>query len=88
MYYGDCAALSFLRNIQELIQGEEELAEVAKEISSFSVLAEAPPTDGESVLAYSNANLKDLEDLIQVFFTSVTPPGLQSLFIFDLSCEL
>lgn len=70
MYYGDCAALSFLRNIQELIQGEEELADVAKEISSFSVLAEAPPTDGESVLAYSNANLKDLEDLIQVFFTS------------------
>ncbi|KAH0499570.1 hypothetical protein TgHK011_006753 [Trichoderma gracile] len=86
VYYGDCAALSFLRNIQELIQGEEELADVAKEISSFSVLAEAPPTDGESVLAYSNANLKDLEDLIQVFFTStcgmldiVNRPTVESL---------
>ncbi|KAL6859272.1 fungal-specific transcription factor domain-containing protein [Trichoderma novae-zelandiae] len=71
MYYGDCAALSFLRNIQELIQGEQELADVAKDLSSISALAEDPSTtDGESVLAYSNANLEDLEDLVQVFFTS------------------
>lgn len=71
MYYGDCAALSFLQNIQELIQGEQELADAAKELSSLSVVEEVPSTDGESVLAYSNANLGDLEALVQAFFTSV-----------------
>ncbi|KAK4065284.1 transcriptional regulator family: Fungal Specific TF [Trichoderma harzianum] len=70
MYYGDCAALSFLQNIQELIQGEQELADAAKELSSLSVVEEVPSTDGESVLAYSNANLGDLEALVQAFFTS------------------
>ncbi|KAL7946791.1 hypothetical protein V8C42DRAFT_352305 [Trichoderma barbatum] len=70
MYYGDCAALSFLQNIQELIQGEQELADAAKDLSSLSVLEEVPSTDGESVLAYSNANLGDLEALVQAFFTS------------------
>ncbi|KAL6815063.1 hypothetical protein J3E69DRAFT_358908 [Trichoderma sp. SZMC 28015] len=70
MYYGDCAALSFLQNIQELIQGEQELADAAKELSSLSVVEEVPSMDGESVLAYSNANLGDLEALVQAFFTS------------------
>ncbi|KKP02895.1 p-hydroxylaminobenzoate lyase [Trichoderma harzianum] len=70
MYYGDCAALSFLQNIQELIQGEQELADAAKDLSSLSVVEEVPSTDGESVLAYSNANLGDLEALVQAFFTS------------------
>ncbi|KAL7905440.1 hypothetical protein GGI35DRAFT_471665 [Trichoderma velutinum] len=70
MYYGDCAALSFLQNIQELIQGEQELADAAKELSSLSVVEEVSWTDGESVLAYSNANLGDLKALVQAFFTS------------------
>lgn len=74
MYYGDCAALSFLQNIQELIQGEQELADAAKELSSLSVVEEVPSTDGESVLAYNNANLGDLEALVQAFFTSVLSP--------------
>ncbi|UKZ86516.1 uncharacterized protein TrAFT101_002342 [Trichoderma asperellum] len=63
MYLGDCAALSFLQNIQELIQGEQELANAAKDLSSLSVLEEVESTDSESVLAYSNANLSDLEAL-------------------------
>ncbi|KAL7935626.1 fungal-specific transcription factor domain-containing protein [Trichoderma chlorosporum] len=70
MYFGDCAALSFLKNIQELIQDEQDLTDTAKELSSLSVVDEAPSIYGENVLAYSNANLADLERLIQAFFTS------------------
>jgi hypothetical protein len=71
VYFGDCAALSFLQNIQELIQDQQELAAVTKDLSSLSVFEEVPPTDGESVLAYSNANLGDLKALVGVFFISV-----------------
>lgn len=74
VYLGDCAALSFLQNIQELIQGEQELANAAKDLSSLSVLEEVESTDSESVLAYSNANLSDLEALVRAFFTSVLIP--------------
>lgn len=71
VYLGDCAALSFLQNIQELIQGEQELADAAKDLSSLSVLEEVESRDSESVLAYSNANLGDLEALVKTFFIAV-----------------
>jgi hypothetical protein len=71
VYLGDCAALSFLQNIQELIQNEQELADVAKDLSSLSVLEEAESRESESVLAYNNANLGDLEALVKTFFTAV-----------------
>lgn len=76
VYLGDCAALSFLQNIQELIQNEQELADAAKDLSSLSVLEEAESRDNESVLAYSNANLGDLEALVEAFFTAVRVPFL------------
>lgn len=75
VYLGDCAALSFLQNIQELIQGEQELTDAAKDLSSLSVLEEVESRDSESVLAYSNANLGDLEALVGAFFTSVPIPS-------------
>lgn len=71
MYLGDCAALSFLQNIQELIQNDQDLVDAAKGLSSLSVLEEAESRDTESVLAYSNANLGDLEALVKAFFTAV-----------------
>lgn len=74
MYLGDCAALSFLQNIQEFIQNDQELAEAAKDLSSLSVLEEAESRDTESVLAYSNANPGDLEALVKAFFTAVRIP--------------
>lgn len=66
----------FLQNIQELIQGEQELADAVKDLSSLSVLEEAESRESESVLAYSNANLGDLEALVKEFFTAVPIPFL------------
>jgi hypothetical protein len=76
VYLGDCAALSFLRNIQELIQDEEEFADAANDLSSLSVLEEVESRESESVLAYSNANIGDLEALVKTFFTAVRVPLL------------
>ncbi|UKZ53339.1 hypothetical protein TrVGV298_007131 [Trichoderma virens] len=51
-------------------KGQAKLADAAKDLSSLSVVEEVPSTNGENVLAYSNANLGDLEALVQAFFTS------------------
>jgi hypothetical protein len=80
VYLGDCAALSFLRNIQQLIQDEEEFADAANDLSSLSVLEEAESRESESVLAYSNANIGDLEALVKTFFTAVRVPFVNAHF--------
>lgn len=81
MYLGDCAALSFLQNIQELIRNDQELVDAAQDLSSLPVLEEAESRDTESVLAYSNANLGDLEDLVKAFFTAVRIPSLLAVYM-------
>jgi hypothetical protein len=71
VYLGRCAALSFLQNIQELIEGETELAEVAADVGRFPVYEELPPTREENIMAYSTTNTEDIKELVDVFFASV-----------------
>lgn len=72
MYLGDCAALSFLQNIQELIEGEGELTTIAQDVGGFPVYEEVPPVvrDG-NILAYNTMDMQDIKELINVFFASV-----------------
>jgi hypothetical protein len=71
VYLGHCAALSFLQNIQELIEGEMRLATVAADVASFPVYEEELPVPDEDILACSTTNVHDFEDLVDVFFVSV-----------------
>lgn len=72
VYLGHCAALSFLQNIQDLIEGEMRLATVAADVASFPVYEEeVPPVRDEDILACSTTNIHDFEDLVDVFFVSV-----------------
>ena len=63
--------MSFLQNIQQLIEDEPELSSYAADVSSHSVIEELPPMQVDSVESYYTGNLQELEDLIEVFFTSV-----------------
>lgn len=71
MYLGDCAALTFLQNIQELIEGETELATIAADVGNFPVYEEMPPVRDNSILAYNTTDKQDIEELVEVFFASV-----------------
>ena len=71
MYLGRCAALSFLQNIQELIEGDTELAEVAADVGRFPVYEELSPTREENIMAYSTTNTEDIKELVDVFFAAV-----------------
>lgn len=71
VYLGHCAALSFLQNIQELIEGQMPLASVADDAANFPVYEEMSPVRDEDILAFSPANIQDFEDLVNVFFASV-----------------
>lgn len=79
MYLGDCAALSFLQHIQELIEGEQELAAVAADVANFPVYEEVPPPYEENILDYNTARIQELEELVDVFFASVISHVLHSL---------
>jgi hypothetical protein len=73
VYLGNCAALSFLQHIQELIDSEKCLSAVAADVSNLSVLEELPPVPCENVLADGTDSLADLQELVDVFFASVLP---------------
>jgi hypothetical protein len=71
VYLGHCAALSFLQNIQELIDGEMRLATIAADFASVPVYEEVLPVPDDDILACSTTNIHDFEDLVDVFFASV-----------------
>lgn len=71
VYLGNCAALSFLQNIQDMIQNEEDLSNLTADVASLSRLEELPASMSENVLDFQDADGDDLESLIDVFFTSV-----------------
>lgn len=79
MYLGDCAALSFLQHIQELIEGEKELATVAADVADFPVYEEMPPGRDNGLPSFYSIQLQDIQDLIEVFFTSVRLSPLEPL---------
>ena len=71
VYLGNCAALSFLQNIRDMIQGEDDLAALTADVSSLSCLEELPANIGENESDFQDAEASDLESLVEVFFTSV-----------------
>lgn len=86
MYLGDCAALSFLQNIQELIEGEKELATIAADVGNFPVYEEVPPVRDGNILAYNAMDMQDIEELVEVFFASVWYLFLQALQLIGIRC--
>ena len=71
VYLGNCAALSFLQNIGDMVHGEDDLATLTADIPSLSCLEELPANVSEKVLDLQDADIGDLESLVEVFFTSV-----------------
>lgn len=72
---GNCAALSFLQNIQELITSEIGVSNATLDISKVSRLEEVEHQDfefdSESVEGDVPGDINELEELLDVFFTSV-----------------
>ncbi|KAL3442340.1 fungal-specific transcription factor domain-containing protein [Aspergillus insuetus] len=64
VYLGDCSALSFLQNIQELIERETQPSKTPIHSREFE---ELPPDPDERSLSYTG-NTQDLTDLINTFF--------------------
>ncbi|KAL3496327.1 fungal-specific transcription factor domain-containing protein [Aspergillus germanicus] len=64
VYLGDCSALSFLQNIQELIEREAQSSNTPIHSREFE---ELPPDPDERSLSYTG-NTQDLTDLINTFF--------------------
>ncbi|KAL3456972.1 fungal-specific transcription factor domain-containing protein [Aspergillus heterothallicus] len=65
VYLGDCSALSFLQNIQELIEREAQSPSNSIQTQEFE---ELPPDPDERSLSYTG-NVQDLSELIKTFFT-------------------
>jgi hypothetical protein len=68
VYLGDCSALSFLQNIQELIEREAQPSNTPIHSREFE---ELPPDPDERSLSYTG-NTQDLTDLINTFFIVVS----------------
>ncbi|KAJ0418645.1 fungal-specific transcription factor domain-containing protein [Aspergillus carlsbadensis] len=82
VYLGDCSALSFLQNIQELIERETQPSNNPMHTREFE---ELPPDPDERSLSYTG-NVQDLTDLTKTFFTVtsglldiIDPPSAESL---------
>ncbi|KAL2855813.1 fungal-specific transcription factor domain-containing protein [Aspergillus pseudodeflectus] len=65
VYLGDCSALSFLQNIQELIERAAQPSNTAIHTREFE---ELPPDPDDRSLS-STGSIEDLTDLIKTFFT-------------------
>ncbi|KAL2813394.1 fungal-specific transcription factor domain-containing protein [Aspergillus granulosus] len=68
VYLGDCSALSFLQNIQELIEGQTQSSNTSLHSQEFE---ELPPDLDERSLSYTGS-VQDLRGLIKTFFTVTT----------------
>lgn len=69
MYLGNCAALAFLQNIQQLI--ETKTGQTA-DVSDLSVVEELPPVQDGGLDLYITRNKEELKRLVDVFFISVS----------------
>jgi len=76
VYLGDCAALSFLQHIQDLIENEGGSTLADADISGISAMEEALPQQGEVAIGHEAESPADLRDLITVFFAAVRPATL------------
>ncbi|KAL2869596.1 transcription factor domain-containing protein [Aspergillus lucknowensis] len=65
VYLGDCSALSFLQNLQELIERETRPNSALASTREFE---ELPPDPDEGSLSYTG-NVDDLTGLVKTFFT-------------------
>ncbi|KAL2844532.1 fungal-specific transcription factor domain-containing protein [Aspergillus pseudoustus] len=65
VYLGDCSALSFLQNIQELMERETHSSDTSIHTREFE---ELPPEPDDRSLSYTG-NVHDLRNLIQTFFS-------------------
>lgn len=74
VYLGDCAALSFLQHIQELIESDGGLFSATADVSSVTAMDEWQPDQADFVMAGRAGNLPYLEELVHVFFASVGLP--------------
>ncbi|KAJ5513064.1 hypothetical protein N7463_002616 [Penicillium fimorum] len=78
VYLGNCAALSFLQNIQQLIESETGYASIAADVAGLSVIEELPPVPPDNLTAYNSGDTEELERLIRVYFISTC--GIVDLF--------
>ncbi|KAG2414400.1 hypothetical protein HFD88_003591 [Aspergillus terreus] len=75
VYLGNCAALAFLQNIQQLI--ETRTGQTA-DVSDLSVVEELPPVQDGGLDLYITRNKEELKRLVDVFFISTC--GILDLF--------
>ncbi|KAL2793709.1 fungal-specific transcription factor domain-containing protein [Aspergillus keveii] len=68
VYLGDCSALSFLQNVQELIEREAQSSNSEIHSREFE---ELPPDPDDRSLSYTGS-VEDLTDLIKTFFTVIS----------------
>lgn len=71
VYLEDCAALTFLQNIQELIKTEIGLSSAIADVSSLSDMEEMSSQSSKLVLENNSGDVHELKVLVDVFFTSV-----------------
>ncbi|KAJ5164608.1 uncharacterized protein N7500_006438 [Penicillium coprophilum] len=84
VYLGNCAALSFLQNIQQLIETETGCASIAADVAGLSVIEELPPLPPDDLMAYNSENTEELERLIRVV---ETVQAFVLISIFMLGCS-
>ncbi|KAJ5621138.1 hypothetical protein N7510_005122 [Penicillium lagena] len=78
LYLGNSAALSFLQNIQELMQVEEELPALSEDLSNNAPFEEPTSHIRESFSLYDCLDGPGLASLVDVFFTSTC--GILDIF--------
>ncbi|KIA75443.1 hypothetical protein HK57_00087 [Aspergillus ustus] len=83
VYLGDCSALSFLQNIQELMERETHSSDTSIHTREFE---ELPPEPDDRSLSYAG-NVHDLRNLILTFF-SVTSGVLDIIDPADIETTL
>ncbi|KAB8231336.1 uncharacterized protein BDW43DRAFT_282791 [Aspergillus alliaceus] len=75
VYLGNCAALAFLQNIQQLIEAE---AGPTSDLPRLSIFEEGPPTQESSCIPLPSCTENELSDLVATFFVATC--GVMDLF--------
>ena len=75
VYLGDCAALTFLQHIQDLIETEGGSPAANADVSSVSAIEEAQPQEDDITLDQRVESSSSLRELVDVFFAAVREHG-------------
>ena len=75
VYLGDCAALTFLQHIQDLIETEGGSPAANADVSSVSAMEEAQPQESDITLDHGVESSSSLRELVDVFFAAVREHG-------------